>query len=63
MFLPRSSQFRQSFKASVLALYLIANIAGLVALTQDWSPQDTVSQHLCVGHLSLLTNVTPDIRC
>jgi hypothetical protein len=56
-------QFRQSFKVSCIALYLLANVAGLMALGQDWTPQDTIATHLCVGHLSLMTNVTPDIHC
>ena len=59
----QSRQLKQSLKASCIALYLLANIAGIMTLGQDWSPDNTVAEHLCSGHLSLLTNVTPDIHC
>jgi hypothetical protein len=59
----QTRQLKQSLKASCIALYILANVAGLMALGNDWSPQDNVASHLCVGHLSLMTNVMPDIHC
>jgi hypothetical protein len=59
----QTRQLKQSLKASCIALYLLANVAGVMAITEGWSPANNVAAHLCFGHLTLMTDATPDIHC
>lgn len=56
---------KSSLKALFLAVYLLGNglVIALFSNDMTFDNQDPVKSSLCIGHLPLMTNVTPDIRC
>lgn len=69
MFYFSTPHFKPSVKAMLLALYLLGNGLAIVVFSQEFTQgvefngQETIKSHLCAGHLPLMTNITPDIRC
>ena len=65
----RCSALKISARAAGLSLYLMVNLiaAGIVVQQTGQAgyagADEMLESHLCAGHLPLMTNVTPDIRC